>query len=244
MPNFLLNHLFFCYLILFLLSLIIGIFLNKVIVRLPLILQQQWQHEARLILNLPNKISEIKTVNKHYFLIEIVSALLSIFVVLHFGITLQTVFALLFTWALLLLFWIDLEHLLLPDNITLPLLWLGLLINLNDLFADIYSAVIGASVGYIFLWLVAWIFKKLTGKTGMGQGDFKLFAACGAWFGWQLLPYILLIAAVTGTIISTIFVLLKKQQRDKPIPFGTYLALAGWCVLLWNPFFLSLYLNN
>lgn len=271
---------FFYYLILFLLSLLMGNFLNKVIDRLPLLLQQQWQQEARFVLNMPDEIGKTKTIkwflarshclncqqkftlwqavtlfsysflkgkccncqqaiNKRYFLVEALSVLLSLFTVSHFGITLPTVFALFFIWALIALVWIDLEHLILPDHITLTLLWLGLLINLNNLFTDINSAVVGASAGYVFLGSIAWIFKKLTKKTGMGQGDFKLFAAFGAWFGWQLLPHILLIAAVTGTIVSMILIFLKKQQRNKAIPFGPYLALAGWCVLLWKPFFFS-----
>lgn len=282
---FLSNNLFFYYISIFLLGLIIGSFLNVVIYRLPLMLQQQWRREAKLILNLAhdadNKlmfnlflpsshcphcqqklavwqniplISYFKlkgkcyycqqAINKRYPLVEVISAILSLIIAYHFGLSVSVLFALIFTWALLILMWIDIEHRLLPDHITVSLLWLGLLINLNGVFTDIFSAVVGAATGYVVLWLMAWIFQKITGKIGMGHGDFKLLAAFGAWFGWQLLPFILLIAAVSGTVMSLLLFSFKKQQRDTFIPFGPYLALAGWCVLLWCQPLLSVYLNN
>ncbi|MEZ5672809.1 MAG: A24 family peptidase [Thiotrichaceae bacterium] len=151
-----------------------------------------------------------------------------------FGFTWQLAAALIFTWAMLAASVIDLDHFLLPDNITLPLLWLGLLSNLFHLYTDLPSAVIGAMVGYLSLWSVYWGFKLLTGKEGMGAGDFKMTAMLGAWLGWQLLLQIILVASLLGSIVGISLILFGKHDKNVPIPFGPYLAFAGWVNLLWS----------
>jgi len=169
-----------------------------------------------------------------YPLVELLTACLSLIVVMHFGATLQTVFALVLTWALVGLAFIDLDTTLLPDSITLPLIWLGLIASLFPLFIDSHTAIIGAVAGYLALWIVFQAFKILTGKEGMGYGDFKLLAALGAWMGWQALPTIILLSSLAGAVIGITMVLFFKHQRDKPIPFGPYLAIAGWLTLIWG----------
>lgn len=138
---------------------------------------------------------------------------------------------------------IDLDTYLLPDDITLPLLWLGLLYNLNNGFTDLNSAVIGAALGYLILWAVYWLFKLVTGKEGMGYGDFKLLAALGAWFGWQLLPAVILLSSIAGSIIGILLIVLSKHGREKPIPFGPYLALGGIAALFFGQQLSQLYLG-
>ncbi|MGI9247066.1 MAG: prepilin peptidase, partial [Steroidobacteraceae bacterium] len=147
-----------------------------------------------------------------------------------------------FTWALLTLSVIDLDHTLLPDAITLPLLWVGLLLSLAwhpaltpPLPVDPASAITGAVAGYLSLWSVYWLFKLATGKEGMGYGDFKLFAALGAWMGWQMLPLVLLLSAFTGAATGIALILLRGRDRNVPIPFGPYLAAAGWIAMMWGP---------
>ena len=135
------------------------------------------------------------------------------------------------------------QHQYLPDNITLPFLWLGLLLNINGVFIDLTSAVIGAIAGYLVLWLVFQVFKKITGKEGMGYGDFKLLAMLGAWLGWQALPAIILISTLVGSVIGISLILFKQHDRSHPIPFGPYLAIAGWIVLLWGNEINNAYLN-
>lgn len=170
-----------------------------------------------------------------YPLLELMSLLLSVMIVWHYeNLTYQAITALFFTWNLLILIWIDIEEQLLPDIITLPLLWLGLLANTFHLFTTIESAIYGAVTGYTSLWYVGWIFRRITGKIGIGHGDFKLFALLGAWLGWQYLPFIILLASVSGLVISIILILLNKQQRNATIPFGPYLAFAGWLMLLYG----------
>jgi len=141
---------------------------------------------------------------------------------------------LLLTWGLISLTLIDFDHMLLPDQITLPLLWLGLLININGSFVTLDNAVIGAMVGYGSLFSVFWLFKFFTGKEGMGFGDFKLFALFGAWIGWQLLPVLILMASVVGAIVGISMIIFKGHQREQAIPFGPYLAVAGWITILWG----------
>ncbi|MCX7054563.1 MAG: A24 family peptidase, partial [Proteobacteria bacterium] len=155
-----------------------------------------------------------------------------------------------FTWALISLTVIDLDHTLLPDAITIPLLWLGLLLSLcwhADLQApaptDPSSAILGAVFGYLVLWTVYWAFKLATGKEGMGYGDFKLLGALGAWMGWQMLPLILLLSAFAGAVIGIALILLRGRDRNVPIPFGPYLAAAGWIALLWGPQIMGGYLT-
>lgn len=142
--------------------------------------------------------------------------------------------ALLFTWCLIALAMIDADQYLLPDQITLPLLWCGLLLNCFATFAPLADAVFGATAGYLSLWLVYWIFKVFTGKKGMGHGDFKLLAASGAWMGWQVLPLIILLSSLIGALAALVMLLAKKRERDAAIPFGPYLALSGWIGLLWG----------
>ena len=174
-------------------------------------------------------------ISPRYPIIELISGLLSGWLAWHFGFTWAGGGALLLTWGLLGLAAIDLDKQLLPDKITLPLLWLGLLFNLGHTFTDLRSAVIGAVAGYLSLWCVYHAFRLLTGKQGMGYGDFKLFALLGAWLGWQSLPLIILIAAASGAIVGIGLILSRRAQRGNPIPFGPYLAVAGWIALLWGP---------
>ncbi len=169
-----------------------------------------------------------------YPLIEILTAVASIIVAWHFGITLQTPAMLIFTWILIALVLIDIKKQLLPDNITLPLMWLGIFISLFNLFINLQGSIIGAIAGYLVLWSVFQLFKLVTGKEGMGYGDFKLLAALGAWGGYTLLPQIILISSVIGSIFGISMILLKLSRKQQPIPFGPYLAIAGWIALMWG----------
>jgi len=178
--------------------------------------------------------------------IELLTGLMSLAVayVIPFG--WPVLFALLFTWTLITLTFIDVDTMLLPDQLTLPLVWLGLLINISGIFIGLQDAVLGAVFGYLTLWSVYWAFKLLTGKEGMGYGDFKLLAALGAWFGWQALPLIIIISSFAGAILGIIMIALSKDKQSKPMPFGPYLAIAGWVYLVYgtelNEFYLSLIL--
>ena len=176
-----------------------------------------------------------------YPVMEALTMLLSVFIVWQYNATLHACALLIFTWLLLSLIAIDSEHQLLPDVITLPLLWIGLLINLHGEFALLSDAVIGAIAGYLSLWSIMWLYKLATGKQGMGHGDFKLFAALGAWCGWQLLPLILLLSSVIGAIAGSIFLYASSKGRETPIPFGPFLAGAGWVALLWGDKIVSAY---
>ena len=169
-------------------------------------------------------------ISLRYPLVEAFTGLLSAFTVWHFGPTLAAAAALLLLWAMVALTGIDFDTQLLPDSITLPLVWLGLLFNISGTFTDISSAVIGAMVGYLSLWSVYWLFKLATGKEGMGYGDFKLLAAIGAWLGWQMLPLTSLVGAVVGVAL----IVLARRGRNVPIPFGPYLAAAGLLALYWG----------
>ncbi|MBS1209648.1 MAG: prepilin peptidase [Proteobacteria bacterium] len=162
-----------------------------------------------------------------YPVVEVITALLSALVAWKFGPTIQTLGALLLVWPLIALACIDLDTYLLPDDITLPLLWLGLLLNLNQVFVPLDSAVIGAMAGYLSLWSVYWLFKLVTGKEGMGYGDFKLLAAIGAFLGWQALPAVILLSSAVGACVGIGLIVFAKHGREKPIPFGPYLAAAG-----------------
>lgn len=175
------------------------------------------------------------SIGLRYPLVEGLSALLALIVVWRFGPEWRTVAALGLTWALLALTFIDFDVKLLPDSITLPLLWCGLLLSLVGGFTDPASAIIGASAGYLVLWLTYQGFRLLTGKEGMGYGDFKLLAVLGAWLGWQALPQVVLISALLGSLVGVGLILFGGRHRDLPIPFGPYLALAGWIALVWGP---------
>ncbi|MCX7347882.1 MAG: A24 family peptidase, partial [Alphaproteobacteria bacterium] len=297
----------------FVLSLLVGSFLNVVIYRLPIMLDRQWRAQAEEMLGAepsapppiadspqPSSLSLPPTaesplapgtynlvtprstcphcnaaikahqnipvlsylllggkcancgapISARYPTVELVTAILSAAVAWHFGWHWQTVAALCFTWALVALTVIDLDHQILPDVITLPLLWLGLLLSLGwhagltpPIPVDPRSAIIGGAAGYLSLWLVYWAFKLATGKEGMGYGDFKLFGAFGAWMGWQMLPLIILLSAATGAVVGIALIVLRGRDRNIPIPFGPYLAAAGWIALMWGPQIVGGYLS-
>ncbi len=258
----------------FLLGLAVGSFLNVVIYRLPVILQQGWKaecaelnnqapdtneapvslsrpastcpkcgHKIRAWENIPvisylllkGRCSSCKTpISIRYPSIELLTGLMSVTAAWYFGVSLETLGALLLTYALITLSMIDVDHQILPDNITLPLLWLGLIFNLFGVYTDLDSAVIGAIAGYLSLWSVFWLFKLLTGKEGMGYGDFKLLALFGAWLGWQYLPQIILLSSLVGAVIGIAMIVIRGRDRNIPIPFGPYLAIAGWISLLYG----------
>lgn len=173
-------------------------------------------------------------ISARYPLVELLAALLSAAVAWKWGVSPQTFGALLLVWALIALAFIDLDTTLLPDSLTLPLLWAGLLFNLNGHFASLPDAVIGAAAGYLVLWSVYWLFRLATGKEGMGYGDFKLLAAIGAWLGWQMLPVTLLLSSVVGAAIGIAMIVFVKHDRRVPIPFGPYLAGGGLVALFFG----------
>lgn len=254
-------------------ALAVGSFLNVVIHRLPLMMEQAWRRECaeltgeevpaaeRLSLALPGSrcphcghalrareniplLSYLflrgrcsacaQPIGARYPLVEAGTALLSLLVVWHFGVTWEAGAALILTWGLIVLAGIDIDTQLLPDSITLPLLWLGLLLSLAGGFASPRDAILGAALGYLFLWTIYQGFKLITGREGMGYGDFKLFALFGAWLGWQALPMILILSSVVGAIIGLALLARRGQDRHTPLPFGPYLAAAGWLALLWG----------
>jgi leader peptidase (prepilin peptidase)/N-methyltransferase len=261
-----------------LLGLVVGSFLNVVILRLPRRMQAElgeacadlngehseplpnrWfgldylitpastcpkcGHAIRAWENVPilsylllrGRCSNCKTpIGIRYPLVEAVTGLLSLAVVVHFGAAPAAVAALVLVWGLIALTVIDLDEQLLPDQLTLPLVWLGLLVNIDGVFTDLTSAVIGAAAGYLSLWLVFQMFRLLTGREGMGYGDFKLLAVFGAFLGWQLLPQIVLLSSLIGAIVGISMVVLRGRDRQVPIPFGPYLAAAGLVALLWG----------
>jgi len=173
-------------------------------------------------------------VSSRYPIVEAITAVLSAWVAWHFGFGLTGLAALAFTFVLIALTFIDADTTLLPDSLTLPLLWAGLLLNTGGTFAPLSEAVIGAAAGYLILWTIYWLFKLATGKEGMGYGDFKLLAALGAWFGWKMLLPILLLSSVVGATVGIILLVLARRGRDIPIPFGPYLAAAGFIALLYG----------
>lgn len=262
------------YTFIILLGLAVGSFLNVVIYRLPLMLNNEWrlqchdyleledktpaenislsapasscpkcQHKIRFWENIPvvsylllrGKCSSCSTkISIQYPLVEIICALLSLTVAIHFGVSVQTTAALILTWALISLTMIDFHTQLLPDNITMPLIWLGISVNIFTMFTDLQSSVLGAMAGYLILWLIYHGFKLLTGKEGMGFGDFKLLAALCAWLGWQYLPLIIILSSLVGAVIGIAMMVFFRHDRNVPIPFGPYLAIAGWIALLWG----------
>ena len=173
-------------------------------------------------------------ISLRYPLVELATGILSAFVVYHFGLSWQAGAFLLLTWGLLAMSLIDADHQLLPDVLVLPLLWLGLIVNGQGLFTDLYAALWGAVAGYLSLWLVYWAFKLITGKEGMGYGDFKLLAMLGAWGGWQILPLTILLSSLVGAVLGVVMLKMRNAQTSTPIPFGPYLAIAGWIALLWG----------
>ncbi len=270
-------------------GLCVGSFLNVVIYRLPVMLERQWQAEARMVLsgaspddaavaeeqppfnlmvprsrcpscdaqilawqNVPviswvllgGKCAKCGTpIPKRYPLVEALTAFMSIAVLALFGFTWLGFAALMFTWILVALTFIDYDTQLLPDQLTLPLLWLGLITNVYGGFTDLTAAVVGAVAGYLFLWTTYWGFKLLTGKEGMGYGDFKLLAAIGAWLGWQVLPAAVLIAAGVGLLYAVATGVTGRREAAQPIPFGPFLAVAGWVCMVQRDTVLGLFLG-
>ena len=266
-----------------LLGLLVGSFLNVLIYRLPLMMQRDWQQQAREVLALPAEAEQgtfnlvlphsscpqcghrirpwenvpllsylwlrgkcagcQAAISKRYPLVELACAVLSGYVAWHFGFGWQAAGMLLLSWGLLAMSLIDCDHQLLPDVLVLPLLWLGLIANHFGLFTSLDDALWGAVVGYLSLWSVYWLFKLVTGKEGMGYGDFKLLAMLGAWGGWQVLPLTILLSSLVGAVLGVIMLRLRNQQTSTPIPFGPYLAIAGWIALLWGDQITGTYLQ-
>ncbi|KAI5913577.1 A24 family peptidase [Thauera sp. 2A1] len=182
-------------------------------------------------------------IGKRYPVVEVLTAALSGYAAWHFGFGIAALGALLFLWAMIALAFIDLDTQLLPDDLTLPLLWLGLALNLGATYASLGSAVIGAMTGYLALWTIYWLFRLATGKEGMGYGDFKLLAAIGAWLGWQMLPLTILLSSVVGAVVGISLIVFARHGRNVPIPFGPYLAAAGVIALFWGREITSRYLG-
>ena len=200
-------------------------------------------HQITLLENIPiisylalgGKCSSCRTsISPQYPLVEVFTGIVSVIIGWHFGVSMQTLAALFLTWCLIAASGIDIGHKLLPDSITLPLLWLGILLSLFDVFVSLEDSVIGAMAGYLSLWTVFILFKIVTGKEGMGHGDFKLLAMLGAWLGWMPLFVVILTSSVVGAAVGISMILLKKTERGTQIPFGPYLAAAGWITLLWG----------
>lgn len=182
-------------------------------------------------------------ISLRYPLVELTCGLLSAYIAWHFGFTWQAGAMLVLTWGLLAMSLIDADHQLLPDSLVLPLLWIGLIANSFGLFTSLDVALWGAIAGYLSLWSVYWLFKLVTGKEGMGYGDFKLLAMLGAWGGWQVLPLTILLSSIVGAVLGLIMLRLRNAETSTPIPFGPYLAIAGWIALLWGEQITSSYLQ-
>lgn len=195
-------------------------------------------------LALGGKCSSCKApISKRYPLVELACGVLSAFIAWHYGFGWQAGAMLLLTWGLLAMSMIDVDHQLLPDALVLPLLWLGLIVNYFGLFTNLGDALWGAVFGYLSLWSVYWLFKLVTGKEGMGYGDFKLLAMLGAWGGWQVLPLTILFSSLVGAVLGVIMLRLRNAETSTPIPFGPYLAIAGWIALLWGDQITATYLQ-
>jgi leader peptidase (prepilin peptidase)/N-methyltransferase len=184
-----------------------------------------------------------KPISWRYPLVEALTGLAFGFVAWHFGPAVAAAAGMLFSAAMIALTFIDFDTQLLPDSITLPLVWAGLLLNIFATFTDLASAVLGAVAGYLVLWSIYWLFKLATGKEGMGYGDFKLLAAIGAWLGWQILPLTILLSSLVGAIVGIALILLAGRGRNVPIPFGPYLATAGLIALFWGKAITQTYLG-
>ncbi len=265
-------------------GLLVGSFLNVVIHRVPIMLERDWNWQARQILEMDTEASDppaafnLITPNSHcpncdrpikpwenipifsylflggkcagcktsislrYPLIELLTGILTGLVVLKFGLNYTSLALCVFTWALVALAMIDYDTKLLPDDITLPLLWLGLIVNSFGLVIPFQEAFWGAVAGYLSLWIVYQLFRLVTGKEGMGFGDFKLLAALGAWMGWQMLPLIVILSSLAGAVLGGSLIAFGRD-RSNPIPFGPYLAIAGWIALMWGDEITSTYLQ-
>jgi len=194
---------------------------------------------------LGGKCSQCKApISLRYPVVEALAGGLAGYIAWRYGLSAAMLGALLFAWAMIALAFIDLDTFYLPDSITLPLLWAGLLFNAGGTFTDLRSAVIGAAAGYLVLWAVFWAFKFATGKEGMGYGDFKLLAAIGAWLGWKLLPLTILASSLVGAVVGIAMIVFAKHAREKPIPFGPYLAVAGLIAMFWGERITRQYLDQ
>jgi leader peptidase (prepilin peptidase)/N-methyltransferase len=272
----------------FIVSLMVGSFLNVVIYRLPVMMEQSWKAEIaeytasqyegipaadssknipfnlvkpdstcpkckykiRAWENIPliswlllrGKCSQCKnSISIRYPLVEFATGLLSTLVAWHFGFGLAGFAAIVATWLLIAMTFIDLDTMLLPDQLTLSLLWLGLILSIESPFVSSQDALIGAAIGYLSLWSLYWAFKLLTGKEGMGYGDFKLLAAIGAWVGWQHLPVVILLSSFVGAVAGVTLLTIQGKDRNQPIPFGPYLAAAGWLTILYGDVIITYY---
>jgi len=184
---------------------------------------------------LKGKCSSCKTnISIQYPVVELLTAIISVFVAWKFGFGWATLAALMLTWTLITLTLIDAKTMLLPDNLTIPLMWLGIAVNYNNLFVDLHSSVLGSIIGYLSLWSLFHVFRLITGKEGMGYGDFKILAAIGAWGGWQILPFTIFASSFVGAISGILFMLLQGKKESQPIPFGPWLALAGFIGFIWR----------
>lgn len=184
-----------------------------------------------------------EAISIRYPLVELACGLFSAVIAWQFGVSWDAVAMLVLTWGLLSMSLIDADHQILPDVLVLPLLWLGLILNSLGFFTSLSDALWGAVIGYMSLWSIFWLFKLITGKEGMGYGDFKLLALIGAWGGWQVLPLTILLSSVLGAVIGIIILRLQRNGYNKPIPFGPYLAAAGWLALIWGEQITSRYLH-
>ncbi|WP_211473728.1 prepilin peptidase [Collimonas humicola] len=212
----------------------------------------QCKHQIGALENVPvlsylalrGKCASCKTpISARYPIVEAFTGALSALLIWHFGSGWAGLATLVFAYLLIAMTFIDADTQLLPDDLTLPLLWLGLLLNLSGLFVPLSDAVIGAAAGYLSLWLIYWAFKLLTGKEGMGYGDFKLLAALGAWLGWKMLPIIILFSSLVGAVVGIVLIIVARRGRDIPIPFGPYLAAAGLLALLYGRTIMETYFN-
>ncbi len=185
-----------------------------------------------------------RKISARYPITECITGAAVAYLAWHFGPTFEFAMSGLLTFVLIALTGIDLDEMLLPDSLTLPLLWLGLTLNIKGTFTSPESALTGAVAGYLSLWSVYWLFKILTGKEGMGYGDFKLMAVFGAWLGWQMLPLIILLSSLVGVIVGIAMIAAKKRHSDNPVPFGPYIAIAGWIAMLWGNDIVNWYLTN
>ena len=271
----------------FVFGLLIGSFLNVVILRLPARLEHDWRCQCKELLaieslesdatapppdimwsrshcpkcdhliksyeNIPlisylflrGRCSSCKApISIRYPLIEAITATMFLAVAMHFGPSLQSLAALGLTAVFIALTGIDIDHQLLPDDMTLTLLWCGLFASLFGVFTDPVSSIIGALAGYLSLWFVYHLFRLLTGKEGMGYGDFKLLAAIGAWLGWQMLPLVILLSSLVGAVIGLLMIGLKRHRSTQPMPFGPFIALAGWIALMWGELIIDTYLTS